>query len=157
VRVRRATALLLKWLFGNEGAAVAGVYRGEVGVVLGPFMVIADVTVVARASDMRVMLSQFTANSAWTWVTGAFVLIFGLIIIAGHQYWRGAAAIIVSLLGWLIALRGIFLLAFPKNYGSVANSMIGAQAWMVAVCIARNWSGSRDAAVAGVMFGFFVA
>lgn len=53
--------------------------------VLGPFMVIADVTVVAHASDMRVMLSQFTANSAWTWVTGAFVLIFGLIIIAGHR------------------------------------------------------------------------
>jgi hypothetical protein len=104
--------------------------------VLGPFLVIADVTVVARASDMRALLSQFTANSLWPWVTGAFVLLFGLVIIAGHQYWRGSAAIIVSLLGWLIALRGIFLLAFPKTFASVANSMIGAQAWWVAVCIA---------------------
>ena len=104
--------------------------------VLGPFLVIVDVTAVARASDMRGLLSQFTANSLWPWVTGAFILLFGLVIIAAHQYWRGAAAIVVSLLGWLIALRGLFLLAFPKTFDSVANSMIGAQVWWVAVCIA---------------------
>jgi hypothetical protein len=31
---------------------------------------------------------------------------------------------------------GVLLLAFPKVFVSVANSMIGAQAWWVAVCIA---------------------
>ena len=31
--------------------------------VLGPFLVIADVTAVARASDMQTLLSQFEANS----------------------------------------------------------------------------------------------
>ena len=104
--------------------------------VLGPFLVIADVTAIARASDMQKLLSQFEANSLWTWVTGAFVLILGLIIVAGHQYWRGAAAIIVSVLGWLVTLRGLLLLAFPKAFVSVAHSMIGAQAWWVALCIA---------------------
>lgn len=89
--------------------------------VLGPFLVIADVTAIARASDMQKLLSQFEANSLWTWVTGAFVLILGLIIVAGHQYWRGAAAIIVSVLGWLVTLRGLLLLAFPKAFVSVAK------------------------------------
>jgi hypothetical protein len=104
--------------------------------VLGPFLIIVDVTAVARASDMRGLLSEFTANSLWPWVAGAFVLLFGLIIIALHQYWRGAAAIIVSLLGWLVALRGLFLLAFPQTFISVANSMIGAEAWWRVACIA---------------------
>jgi hypothetical protein len=103
--------------------------------VLGPFLVIVDVTAVVRASDMQTLLSQFEANSLWTWVAGAFVLVFGLVIVAVHQYWQGAAAIIVSLLGWLVMLRGLFLLAFPKAFVSVANSMIGAQAWWVALCI----------------------
>ena len=109
--------------------------------VLGPFLVIADVTAIARASDMGKLLSQFEANSLWTWVTGAFILIFGLIIVAGHQYWRGAAAIIVSLLGWLVALRGLILLAFPKTFISLANSMIGAQAWWMAACVAAGLVG----------------
>ena len=93
-----------------------------------------DVTAVARASDMQALLSQFEANSMWTFVTGAFILLFGLTIVAGHQYWRGAAAIIVSLLGWLIVLRGLLLVAFPKVFVSVANAMIGAQAWWVTLC-----------------------
>ena len=104
--------------------------------VLGPFLVIADVTAVARASDMQTLLSQFEANSLWTWVAGAFVLIFGLVIVAAHQYWRGAPAIIVSTLGWLVVLRGLLLLAFPKAFVSMASSMVGAQAWWVGLCIA---------------------
>ena len=104
--------------------------------VLGPFLVIVDVTAVARASDMQTLLSQFEANSLWTLVAGAFVLAFGLVIVAGHQYWRGAAAITVSALGWLVTLRGLMLLAFPKALVSMANSMIGAQAWWVTLCIA---------------------
>jgi hypothetical protein len=104
--------------------------------VLGPFLVIADVTAIARASDMQSLLAQFEANSLWTWVAGAFVLVFGLIVVAAHQCWRGAAAIIVSSLGWLITLRGLLLLSFPQAFVSVAHNVIGAQGWWVALCVA---------------------
>jgi hypothetical protein len=104
--------------------------------VLGPFLVIIDVTAVARASDMQGLLAQFEANSMWTFVAGAFILVFGLSIVAGHQYWRGAPEIIVSLLGWFIVLRGLLLVAFPKVFVSVANAMIGAQAWWITLGIA---------------------
>ncbi len=103
--------------------------------VLGPFLVIIDVTAVARASDMQSLLSQFEANSMWAFVAGAFILLFGLITVAAHQYWRGAAAIIISSLGWLIVLRGLLLVAFPKVFVSVANSMIDAQAWWISLCV----------------------
>ncbi len=103
--------------------------------VLGPFLVIVDVTAVARSSEMQTLLSQFEANSMWAFVAGAFILVFGLTIVAAHQYWRGAAAIIVSLLGWLIVLRGLLLIALPRVFVSMANSMIGAQAWWITLCI----------------------
>ncbi|EID14645.1 hypothetical protein MXEN_08482 [Mycobacterium xenopi RIVM700367] len=109
--------------------------------VLGPFLVIIDFTAIVRASEMQRLLSDFEANSLWSWVAGAFILLFGLIVIAAHQYWRGVAAIIVSLLGWLVALRGLLLLAFPKTFVSLANSMIGAQAWWITACIAAGLVG----------------
>ncbi|CPR10864.1 hypothetical protein BN971_02135 [Mycobacterium bohemicum DSM 44277] len=102
--------------------------------VLGPFLVIVDIVVIARASEMQSLLSQFEANSLWTLVAGAFILIFGLVVVAGHQYWHGAAAIMVSVLGWLITLRGLLLLTFPQMFVSVANSMIGAQGWWISLC-----------------------
>ena len=103
--------------------------------VLGPFLVIVDVTAVARTSDMKGLLSEFAASSLWSWVAGAFILLGGLIVVALHQYWRGAAAIIVSLVGWLVALRGLFLLAFPDTFVSLANNMVDAQAWWQGLCI----------------------
>jgi hypothetical protein len=102
---------------------------------LGPFLVIADATAIARAPDMQSLLAQFEANSLWTWVAGGFVLVLGLFVVAAHQCWRGAAAIIVSSLGWLITLRGLLLLAFPTSFVSVAHNMIGAQGWWVALCV----------------------
>ncbi|MGB1225018.1 MAG: hypothetical protein ACPHCN_12860 [Mycobacterium sp.] len=103
--------------------------------VIGPFLVIICVTAMARASDIQALFSQFEANSLWTWVIGATALALGLAMVAGHHYWRGAAAIIVSVLGWLIVLRGVLLLAFPSAFISMANSMIGAQFWWVALAI----------------------
>ncbi len=97
--------------------------------VMGPFLVIVTATAVARASDMRTLLSDFGANSVWPWVTGAFILLTGLVVVAFHQYWRGTAAIIVSALGWMTALKGLFLMAFPQTYLSAANSGVDAVTW----------------------------
>jgi hypothetical protein len=102
--------------------------------VLGPFLVIVDVAAMLRASDMRTLLSDFSGNSAWPWVSGAFILIAGLVVVALHQHWHGAAAIIVSALGWLIVLRAVFLLFFPDTFMSLADNMIGATAWWVVAC-----------------------
>lgn len=104
--------------------------------VLGPFLVIVDVTAVVRTSDMKGLLSEFVASSAWSWVAGSFILLAGLIVIALHPYWRGAAAIIVSIVGWLVVLRGLFLLAFPGTFVSLASKIIEPPVWWQIVCIA---------------------
>lgn len=95
--------------------------------VLGPFFTIVSVTVVTRTPDMRQLLAEFGASAIWPWVTGAFVLLGGVIVVALHPHWRGAAAVIVSLLGWMMVLRGILLLAFPDTFLSIAEHSIGAE------------------------------
>lgn len=94
--------------------------------VMGPFVVVVTVTALARGSAMRTLLTDFRATPVWPWVTGAFILLAGLVVVALHQYWRGAAAIIVSALGWLTTLKGFFLMAFPHAYLSFAGSALDA-------------------------------
>jgi hypothetical protein len=104
--------------------------------VMGPFLVIVATIVAARAPHMSTLLAQFTANEVWPWVTGAFILLGGIAIVAFHQYWRSPAAVIVSLLGWLLVVRGVFLLAFPDVFASLANRIVGApDAWQVAFVV----------------------
>ena len=103
--------------------------------VLGPFFVIVCAAAGARTSEMHSLMSAFAANALWSWVAGSFVLAGGLVVTALHSYWRGPAAIVVSLMGWLITLRGVLLLAFPTAFISMANSVIGMGDLWRAICI----------------------
>ncbi|MCV7199358.1 hypothetical protein [Mycobacterium angelicum] len=89
--------------------------------VLGPFFVIATATTVARP-DMRTLLSDFEASTPWPWITGALMLLAALVIVALHQYWHGAAAITVSVVGWLLVLRAVLLMTFPQAFMSATEA-----------------------------------
>lgn len=97
--------------------------------VFGPYLVIVCGVAVTHIAGMRTLVAEFDVNSVWAWVTGAFVLLCGLIVIALHPYWRGAAAVTISLLGWATALKGLFILAFPGSYKSFADSILGSDVW----------------------------
>jgi hypothetical protein len=97
--------------------------------VLGPYLVIVTITALARASLMSALIHDFGSNSVWPWVSGAFVLLGGLVIVAMHQNWRGATAIIVSLVGWLTVLKGFALLAFPGPYLSAGAAAVDSGSW----------------------------
>jgi len=94
--------------------------------VLGPYFVIAMAVYVAQTPDLPTLLESLDANPMLPWVTGAFTLLTGLVIVALHQQWGSAAAIIVSITGWLTTLKGVVIMGFPGAYGAVADSMIDA-------------------------------
>ncbi|MCE5291376.1 MAG: hypothetical protein LLG14_19360 [Nocardiaceae bacterium] len=94
--------------------------------VLGPFLVLVIAMALARFSDLRNLLSEVDANPLLMWIGGAFTLLSGVVVIALHPYWRGAAAITVSVLGWTTALKGLSLMAIPNASTSFATSAIDA-------------------------------
>jgi hypothetical protein len=95
--------------------------------VIGPFMVIVAGIITVRAPSMATELFAFFENPALVWVTGSMMLLGGLLIIAHHQYWSSLAAILISLFGWFVALRGLALLVAPQLYargGTAAFDMM---------------------------------
>jgi len=104
---------------------------------LGPFFAIVPPTVAIRGSYMQALFTEFKANPMWPWLYGAILLMFGLIIIAFHQYWRSPAAVILSAVGWIMAARGVLLLTAPGVYSAAGNAVYssGASAgiWVVGI------------------------
>lgn len=92
--------------------------------VLGPFLLIVPGIIFVRAPDMEPILHSFFQSDALVWFAGAFLLFGGLLIIACHQYWSSAAAIMISLFGWFLALRGLVLLAAPQLIAHGADAAI---------------------------------
>ena len=84
--------------------------------VMGPYLVIAPGIIALRAADMGALASEFFKRDLAVWFTGAGLLFAGLVIIAFHQYWSTVAAVLISLFGWILALRGLVLMAAPDLY-----------------------------------------
>ncbi len=90
----------------------------------GPFFTIVPSIVAARATtQMPVLLHEFAGDPMWQWVLGAILLMWGSAIIAFHQYWRSVAAVLVSLLGWFLVIRGVLILAIPDIYDSAGKTL----------------------------------
>lgn len=113
--------------------------------VMGPYLAVIAASAALRPKDMRSMLSGFEADPLWSWVTGAFIMLFGLTVIALHPHWRGAPAILVSALGWLVAVKGFVLVVGAHTYFSMANSAVDAMGW---------W---RSGAAVEVLIGLYLA
>ena len=94
--------------------------------VIGPWLVIAPGIIVVRMADMGALLSGFFVNPVIVWFTGALLLFSGLLIIAFHQYWWSVAAVMISLFGWFLVLRGVVLMAAPQLIERGAQVSLGA-------------------------------
>jgi uncharacterized protein YjeT (DUF2065 family) len=90
--------------------------------VIGPWLVIVPGIVVLRASEMGALASEFFKSGLFMWFAGA-LLFGGLLIIAFRQYWSSVAAVMISLFGWILALRGLVLMAAPELYERAATFM----------------------------------
>jgi hypothetical protein len=106
---------------------------------LGPFFAIVPTTAAIRSAYMQTLFTEFQVNPMWPWLFGAILLMFGLPIIAFHQYWRSPAAIIISLVGWFLAIRGVLLLTVPQAYNAAGNAIYSSGAIaavrVLAICL----------------------
>ncbi len=97
--------------------------------VLGPYLFLSALSLVARPAYVDSLVKAFGDNTEWPWIAGAFVLPMGLVVIALHPYWRGPAEVMVSVLGWLTALKGLALMTFPQSYLLMGQDTIGSAPW----------------------------
>jgi hypothetical protein len=92
--------------------------------VLGPFVAVATLIIAIRLPDLAGLLNGLFDNAILPWVLGAAMLMMGLVVIAFHQYWYSLTAVLISLFGWFVALRGIAMMAFPSAIDSGAGATI---------------------------------
>jgi hypothetical protein len=94
--------------------------------VIGPVIAIVAAVVFVQASTLvGLALTSFFASPGLVFVTAGFMLFAGVFVIANHQYWSSPTAILVSLFGWLLLLRALALMLFPKQYEALGLASSG--------------------------------
>jgi len=92
--------------------------------VTGPFLATNALIVAIRLPDLDGLVHDLFGNAVLPWMLGAMMLVCGLVIISFHQYWYSLRAIVISLFGWFVALRGLALMTLPSAIESGAGQTL---------------------------------
>ena len=91
-----------------------GVRTRTLARIVGPYLVALSAMLVARQDILPELLPAFMQDAALVLATGAFTLMAGLAMVAAHHHWTGPAAVVISLIGIVAALKGASLMIAPS-------------------------------------------
>jgi uncharacterized protein YjeT (DUF2065 family) len=60
------------------------------------------------------IFSDFLNNVAMLYIGGILALIFGFLLVTYHNVWVGSWVVIITVIGWLALMKGIFILVCPS-------------------------------------------
>ena len=78
------------------------------------------------------LLKEFIGSRALIFITGVLALTAGLAMVNAHNLWVRDWRVIVTILGWLLVLRGIMLLVFPVAVQTIGDRVAGSRSGVIA-------------------------
>ena len=81
--------------------------------VLGAFALIVGAAMVLRRRELGEVIATFGRDRTWRVLYSAIELLAGLFLVALHNAWDSAPAVIISLCGWLAVLESTSYLLLP--------------------------------------------
>jgi hypothetical protein len=86
------------------------------GKLLGLYCIILALTMMARKQSAIATMNALIRNPSLLLFVEVIGLAAGLAMVLGHNIWSGGALpVVVTLVGWLMTIRGAVLLALPQD------------------------------------------
>jgi hypothetical protein len=98
--------------------------------LIGPLLLVMGIGMAANADSYRTMAQEFLASRALIYVAGLLAFVPGLAIVLVHNVWAFDWRLIITLLGWLAVIGGIFRLVAPAQVQAMGSVMLARQGWL---------------------------
>jgi len=83
--------------------------------VIGLYMSIVGLIILLRHNSMKKTIDAFFSNYAMSYLVGVLVTIMGILLVVSHNIWEMSAAGLITVINWLVLLKGIFYLSAPHG------------------------------------------
>ena len=98
--------------------------------LLGPFFLVMGIGMLVSPQNYRVMAEDFLASRALIYIAGLLAFLPGLAIVLTHNVWVFSWPLIITLLGWLGLIGGVFRLLFPAQVRTIGSAMLARSTWL---------------------------
>jgi len=83
--------------------------------VIGLFGAISTFMIIIRYKTHLKMEEDAAKNTALLYSSGFLTLVLGVLLVVSHQVWTRDWRVVITIIGWLILIKGILRIFFPKT------------------------------------------
>jgi hypothetical protein len=92
--------------------------------LLGVFLLVLAAGEITQRATLAATAVELVNSPALLLISGMLTLVAGLAVVLGHNVWHGGAmAVVVTVLGWLLLLKGVALVVIPPTaWGGIVQA-----------------------------------
>lgn len=92
--------------------------------LLGPVMIVIGLAVLINEEEFRKLSQEFLSSRALLFLSGFIILPAGIAILIVHNVWRLDWRVLITIIGWLLAIGGAVRLLAPRFVTDRGNAML---------------------------------
>ena len=85
------------------------------GQIFGLYLFITSLVMLIQHKFIKKVMAEIVKSASTLFLIGIMTLILGIICVIIHNIWVPGWEIIITIIAWLIFLKGLFLLFLPKT------------------------------------------
>jgi len=87
---------------------------------IGPYIIVIGIGLLFNFKVYQKIMEDFFKNAALVYVTGLLTFVAGLAIVLAHNRWGWDWYIMITLFGWNVLIKGVWLVIFPGSSAKMA-------------------------------------
>jgi uncharacterized membrane protein len=92
--------------------------------LIGPIFVIVGIGLLLNGDRYRAVVDEVMSSYTLLYIFGAIALTGGLAIVLTHNVWVWDWPVIITIVGWLMIVRGSLRIVFPQQVEDLARKMV---------------------------------
>ncbi len=93
--------------------------------LMGPFLLILSSSLLINRKQALSWMREGVKNRVLIILSGVMALVVGELIVSVHSLWVNDWRVIVTLIGWLLVLKGVVRILFPQHFASWVGRFTG--------------------------------
>jgi hypothetical protein len=93
--------------------------------LIGPIFLISGASFLLNRRGLKAMATEVMGSMVLVYLFGLIDFVAGLAIVLTHNVWAANWRILITLLGWLLLLRGVVRVLIPERIMSYGAKLLG--------------------------------
>jgi hypothetical protein len=103
--------------------------------LIGPTFIAVAAALLLNLGSISAVLEPLARNPALVLIYGIFLFVAGLAIVRFHNRWAANWSLLVTILGWILIIGGLFRMLFPLRLAEVAGDFSQSSSMVVVVAV----------------------